>query len=149
MASFLRVATILSIGLMIGVELAVWLFINPVLWKLEDPLRPQAVRLFARRLGAAMPFWYSLNFLLLAAEAVLLRHEPGATLIYAAIGIWVVVIVLTLVFLVPINNRLAREDAGLPAAEAHREHLRWDSRHRVRVIALAAAMVLFLLAIRA
>jgi uncharacterized membrane protein len=149
MASLLHVATILSIGLMTGVELCVWLFIDPVLWALEDQLRGQAVRLFARRLGAAMPFWYCLNLLLLVAESILFRHERGAALLSTAAGLWVAVIVLTLIFLVPINNRLAREDWRLSATEAHREHRRWDRLHRVRVIALAAAMVLFLVATHA
>lgn len=147
MASLLQIATVLSIGLMVGVELSVWLFINPVLWRLEEPARSEAVRLFARRLGTAMPFWYGLNFLLLIAESILLRHQPGAALLYAAAGIWAAVIVLTLIFLVPLNNRLAREDSGQPAVQAHREHRRWDSRHRARVIALGAAMVLFLAAV--
>lgn len=147
MILLLNIAAIVSIGLMIGVEFAVWAFINPILRKLPDQPRAQAIVLFARKLGTVMPFWYASNLLLLIAEWVLLRHTSGALLLATATGIWVTVIVLTLIFLVPINNRLAREEAHAAADHAHREHKRWDSLHRVRVVALGAAMVLFLVAI--
>lgn len=144
----LSTVAIVSIGLMIGVEFAVWVFINPILSKLPDEPRAQATVLFARKLGAAMPFWYGSNFILLVAEWLLLRHAPGAPLLATAVGLWVLAIVLSLLVLVPINKRLAREETHAFAEQAHNEHKRWDSLHRVRVIALCAAMVLFLAAIR-
>jgi len=144
--SLLGIASIISIGLMIGAEFAVWVFINPILWKLEEGARTQAVQLFAKRLGTAMPFWYTVNFVFLAAGAILLRGQHGVWLLSASAGIWAAVIVLTLLFLVPINNRLARPDAALPLNEAHRQHLRWDTLHRARVVALGAAFVLLLAA---
>ncbi|MGB6745733.1 MAG: DUF1772 domain-containing protein [Terracidiphilus sp.] len=147
MISFLSIAAVVSIGLMIGVEFAVWVFINPILWKLDDQPRAQAVQLFARKLGTAMPFWYALNLLFLIAESVVLRHEWEASLLVAAAAIWTAVIILTLIFLVPINNRLAGEQAHESPAQAQREHKRWDSMHRARVVALGAAMVLFLAAV--
>jgi Domain of unknown function (DUF1772) len=147
--SILAIATIVSVGLMLGAEFAVWAFINPNLWKLEEPARAEAVRLFARRLGAAMPFWYVGNFLLLLAEFFLLPGRPATQFLLAALGIWVAVIVLTLIFLLPVNNRLARQNSGLPLDEAHRQHRRWDAMHRARVVALGIAFVLLLLAVRA
>jgi uncharacterized membrane protein len=149
MILLLSTVAIVSIGLMTGVEFAVWVFINPVLRKLADQPRAQAVVMFARRLGRAMPFWYSSNLLLLIAEWALLRRTSGAALLAAAAGLWALVIVLTVLFLVPINNRLAREEAHASAQKAHREHKRWDSLHRARVIALVVAMVLLLVAIHA
>ena len=148
MTSFLNIVAITSIGLMIGTEFAVWAFINPILWQLEKHARAQAVQLFAKKLGAVMPFWYVVNLLLLVAEAIVVRHQRGALLVSSGIGIWVAVIVLTLMFLVPINNRLARPESSLSLDEAHREHKRWDAMHRVRVVALSSAMVLLLVAIR-
>ena len=147
MISFLTIAAVASIGLMIGVEFAVSAFINPILLQLEDRPRAQATRLFARRLGTAMPFWYVLNFVLLIAAWVLLRHAGGASLLAAAAGIWAAAVVLSVAVLVPINNRLVQPEAHESPAQAHREHRRWDSLHRVRVIALAAAMVLSLIAV--
>jgi uncharacterized membrane protein len=142
----LNVVTVLCIGLMIGVEFAVSAFINPVLWKLEEGEQMQAIRLFAGRLGSVMPFWYALGFVLLLAETFVLRHQPQVIPAAFASGIWALVIVLTLLFLVPINNRLARMENSAAREEALREHHRWDARHRLRVMALIAAMVLLLIA---
>lgn len=147
MISFLNIVTIVSIGLMIGTEFAVWAFINPILWKLEDAARDHAVQLFAKKLGTVMPFWYGLNLILLICETSILWNHAGVQLVGAAAGIWAAVIVLTLIFLVPINNRLARGGSSMSVDRAHREHRRWDALHRVRVIALGVAMVLFLVAV--
>jgi uncharacterized membrane protein len=148
MIPFLNIAAITSIGLMIGTELAVSAFINPTVWQLEAQARAQAVQLFAKRLGAVMPFWYSANLLLLLAEATVERHRPEAPLVDSAVAIWIFVIASTLMFLVPINNRLARPDSPLSLDQKHREHKRWDALHRVRVVVLIAAMLLFLVAVR-
>lgn len=145
MAHFLSIATIVSMGLMIGAELTVWAFINPVLWKLDEPARAKAVGLFAARLGKAMPFWYAGNFVLLLIELIFVRGRADECLLGAASGIWVAVIILTLIFLVPINNRLAR--ATLSTDEAHRQQQRWDALHRARVVALDVAFVLLLLGV--
>ncbi len=144
---FFDVAAILSIGLMIGAEFTVWVFINPILERLEVQAREEAIRLFARKLGKVMPFWYAGNFLLLAIETFLLRRHAAVGLLGTASGIWAAVIVLTLIFLVPINNRLARQDTGLSRDQAHHQHQRWDTLHRARVVALSAAFVLLLVGI--
>lgn len=144
MTFLLDVVTILCIGLLIGTEFAVSAFINPVLHKLDDRAHADAIRLFARRLGFAMPFWYVGSLLLLLLETAARFRQSGVLLLGAASGIWIAVIVLTLLFLVPINNRMARMDPGEFRGKAQREHQRWDVLHRVRVAALSTAMVLFL-----
>lgn len=142
---FLSGATVISVGLMIGAELAVWAFINPILWKLEEPARSHAVRLFAQKLGAVMPFWYAGNFVLLVVQAVVLRMQTAVWPLVAAAGIWAAIVVQSLLFLVPINNRLAHPEPGFSLDIAYREHLRWHARHRVRVVVLGAAFVLLLI----
>jgi uncharacterized membrane protein len=143
----LNIATTVCIGLMIGVEFAVSPFINPVLWKLERSAQMQAIRLFAERLGFVMPFWYALGLVLLLVETFLLRHQPQVFLLSIASGLWTLVIVLTLFLLLPINNRLARLESSAELDQALIDHRKWDARHRLRVAALTAAMVLFLIAI--
>jgi hypothetical protein len=61
----LDIATTLCIGLLVGVELAVSVFINPVVWQFERAAQAEAIRLFASRLGKAMPPWYIVSLLLL------------------------------------------------------------------------------------
>jgi uncharacterized membrane protein len=149
MTSVLGIATTLCIGLMIGTEFAVSAFINPVLEKLDSRTRMAIIRLFAAKLGFAMPFWYALGLLLLVTEAIIFRHSPQFPWLGAAAGLWVAVIVLTLLFLVPINNRMARPSPDTASGDELREHKKWDSMHRIRVIALTAAMTFFLIAIHA
>lgn len=141
----LAMASIVSIGLMIGTEFTVSAFINPILEKLEPEAREQATRLFARKLGRVMPFWYIGNFLLLVIETFLLREHVA--LLGTASGFWAASIVLSVAFLVPINNRLARPDSGLSRNEAYRQHRQWELLHRVRVAALSSAFVLLLLGV--
>lgn len=147
MTNFLNLVSIISIGLMIGTEFAVSVFINPILLQLDEPARSEAVRLFGRKLGKVMPYWYCGNMVLLVAEAVALRNHAGVGLLGAAVAFWAAAIVLSIVVLVPINNRLVQQGSGLSLEGAHDQHKRWDAMHRVRVLALGAAMVLLLLAV--
>jgi uncharacterized membrane protein len=143
----LDIALTVCIGLLIGTEFAVSVFINPILSKLDEAAQAAATSLFAIRLGKSMPFWYAASLLLLIAESILRRHESGVTLLIVASAIWAVVIVLTIIFLVPINNRMMQLNAGTFPEQAKRAHDRWDMLHRIRVGALTTSMVCALLAI--
>jgi uncharacterized membrane protein len=57
------------------------------------------------------------------------------------------VIVVTILFLVPINNRLVHADLDAAPEPALVEHGHWDAMHRWRVATLTAAMVCFLIAV--
>ncbi|HZY63101.1 MAG TPA: DUF1772 domain-containing protein [Edaphobacter sp.] len=146
MLSF-EIAAILCIGLLIGVEFAVSAFINPILWKLDESAQADAIRLFARRLGRAMPFWYSLSLLFLLAIAWIGRYQAHLSWLITSIAIWVAVILITVIVLVPINNRMMRLPAGSFTQEAHQAHKRWDTLHRLRILALGISFVCFLAAI--
>jgi hypothetical protein len=137
---FLDILTILCAGLMIGNELAVSLFVNPVIWKLEDRSQAKALSLFAGTVGKVMPFWYALCLVLMVVEAYLRRHQPGLTLLLIAAAIWIAIIVYTVTTLVPINNRIARLAGALPEGWRE-EHKRWDTYHRWRILSLMIAMV--------
>jgi uncharacterized membrane protein len=148
MIIFLDIVTTICIGLLIGTELAVSVFINPTLRKLDDHAQAQAIRLFARRLGGAMPFWYIASLLLLITEAIVRRHGSGELLRIFAGAIWAAVIIHTIIVLVPINNRMTQLDSNAFSPEEQREHEKWDSLHRWRVVALLGAWVCFLVAVR-
>jgi uncharacterized membrane protein len=145
--SYLDIVAILCIGLLVGTELAVSVFINPVVWQLDERAQANAIRLFAVRLGKAMPFWYALSLIFLIIEAIVHRRQAGLSLLIAACVIWTTVILLTLLFLVPINNRMMRlSTTSFPEAE-RQEHRKWDTRHRLRIAALSAAFLCFLITI--
>lgn len=63
MRPLLDIVSTVCVGLLIGTEFAVAVFINPILRKLGVREELRAIRLFAARLGAAMPFWYGISFL--------------------------------------------------------------------------------------
>lgn len=143
----LYIATILCIGLMIGVEFAVSAFVNPLLKQLDDVAQARATQLFGRKLGTVMPFWYIGSLLLLVCATVARMHQPGFARLLVATILWVVAILMSIFLLVPINNRLVRMPAGAFTPTARQEHRTWDSLHRVRVLILILAMVLFLVGI--
>jgi hypothetical protein len=87
----------------------------PSTWAILDftprwrrPAAIQAIRLPAGRLGFVMPFWYGLSLAFLVVGTFFLRHRPQALLLAIASSIWALVIVLSLLFLGPINRRLTR-----------------------------------------
>lgn len=57
--------------------------------------------------------------------------------------IWAAVIALTVWFLVPINKRMTSLADSVPE-EARRSRKRWDTLHRLRIVALMVAMICFL-----
>ena len=64
MEMLLNVVNTMALGMLVGTELAVSAFVNPVLGQVGGVAEAQATRLFAKKLGALMPFWYCLCFLL-------------------------------------------------------------------------------------
>jgi hypothetical protein len=142
--NLLNVATTLCIGLLIGAEFAVSAFVNPVLFKLSLAARAEATRFFGRLLGTAMPFWYIASLLLLLSETILHLHKPLIVWLGVAVAFWCAAIALSLVSLVPINNRLVRMGTDGWSESAQREQRKWDDLHRVRVLFLGVAMVFFL-----
>src|SRR6516165_162634 len=132
----LDLITVLCVGLMTGNELAVSLFVNPAIWKLEEAPQARALSLLAQSLGKTMPFWYFLCLLLLSGEAYVRRSDPHSHTLHAALAIWVVVIVYTITLLVPINNRISRLDIGNLSPGWRNAHKKWDVLHRGRILLL-------------
>jgi uncharacterized membrane protein len=144
----LDIVAIAFIGPITGVEFAVSAFINPVLARVGGNLEAQAIRQFARILGALMPFWYVICFVLLIAETMLRQHEAGFFWVAAAAVLWATLILVTILVLVPINNRVAAMDPSEFNPSLRTLHRRWDRLHRGRIAILALAMILFLYGIR-
>jgi Domain of unknown function (DUF1772) len=138
----LDLVTILCAAFMTGNEIAVSLFVNPVVWQLDEPSQAQALRLFAARLGNAMPVWYAASLLLMVIEAILHRHQPAFPWIVAATSLWTAIIVYTLLVLLPINNHIAALKINALPAGWLQQHRKWDAHHRVRILLLIVAVVL-------
>jgi uncharacterized membrane protein len=148
MMLLLDVVTIVSVALLIGTEFAVSAFVNPVLWKLDPAARMHATRLFAALLGAVMPFWYGFNFLLIVTEGVIRHRQADGFFLVTASIIWAAVIGVSVLILVPINNRMMQLGPDSSSTGALREHKKWDALHRMRVLAIGVSFVAVLLSIR-
>ena len=139
---FLDIFTIVFSGLLIGNELTVSLFINPVMRKLDAAAQARALSLFAGLLGRVMPFWYVLCLILFAAETLVHHGRAVFSLLLAATILWIFIIVATVFVLVPINNRIAALQKDTPVETWIAEHTRWEHLHRVRIALLLVCWIL-------
>lgn len=140
----LDIATILCAAFMTGNEIAVSLFVNPVVWQLDELSQAKTLRLFAALGGKAMPIWYVLSLILMGIEAFLRRQQPSLPWLLAAIALWIAIIVYTLLVLLPINNRIAALETNALPAGWRQQHRKWDTHHRVRILLLIVAVALLL-----
>ena len=143
----LDIATITIIGLMVGNELTVSLFINPVMRQLDGPTQARTLSLFAALLGRVMPFWYCLCLVLLLVETVLRHRTPAFAPLLTSAIVWAATILYTVLFLVPINNRIAALQATNPIEDCLPSHERWNRLHTLRIVAILIAFLLTLHAI--
>jgi uncharacterized membrane protein len=132
--------TITLAGLMVGNELALSVFVNPAIWRLESGPQALGLSILARSLGRAMPVWYGLCLVLLALESFLHGHQAALVPLLMATLIWAGVIVFTIGMLVPINDRIASLNAAEPPPGWKDDHKKWDSLHRIRILLLALAL---------
>lgn len=139
---FIDILAIVVVGLMVGNELTVSLFINPILWRLDAAAQTRALSLFAGILGRVMPIWYAVCLVLLLTETIARRSRAGFASLLVATCLWMVTILFTLAFLVPINNRIAALPPDTPLDQWLPSHKRWDKLHRLRIALLIAALIL-------
>jgi hypothetical protein len=124
-------------GPLVGVEIAVAAFTNPMVGRLPDDAFWQARSDGSRVLGKVMPFWYAVTLVALIAAAVVTSgHWP----VTVAAVVMAAVVLMTVTVLVPINNRIG---AWTDGADVDRDLARrWDRLHWLRVALLVALYVL-------
>ena len=142
MLSTLEVLTIVVVGLMVGVEFAVAFIFNRILDGLPDDSDQLGRAHGGRMLGALMPFWYIGSLILSAAWAVLGWHQPGAGLVVIAAALLIVSVIMSILLLVPINNRGKTWTPENRPADWKEQMNRWDRYHYVRVAVIVAAFAL-------
>lgn len=141
----LNIATTACIGLLVGSEICLTAFTNPVLRELDEPAQLKAAHLLTARL-TIMPLWNVLGLVLLIVEAVVHRNEPGFSLLVAASALWVAAAAFTLTLMLPSNSRLARANSTSLPQQSLLDYKRWSARHLPRLLVLAAALLCLLLA---
>ena len=133
---------ILVTVLLTGNEVAIGVFVHPVLSKLRDATHAEAAKPLARILGKAMPFWYA-GALLLVVVALFAR-AVGTWSWWACLssaGLLAATIAFTLICLVPINNRVAEMDLDTLSGDWKEDRRRWDQYHAIRTVILVLASI--------
>lgn len=147
MDTALAVVTAIVIGLMVGVEFAVAVVLNPILFRLPPGPSLEAQADGARVLGRAMPVWYGVSLLLTVAIAVVTWGTAAAQASVAAAVLQVIAVVMSLALLVPINSRAQTWSADDHPDDWREQSRRWNSFHYVRVAVVIAAFALVALAV--
>jgi uncharacterized membrane protein len=147
MQNALAVVTVVVVGMMVGVEFAVAVFVNPILDRLPDDSRIAAHSDGARVLGRVMPVWYIGSMVLGAVWAAVAWGGAGASLVTAATALLAVSVVMSLLLLVPIANRGKTWTAEGRPADWKQQAGRWNRYHYVRVGVIVLAFALFAVAL--
>ena len=146
MVATLAVITATVTGVMVGVEFAVAVFVNPIQRRLPVGSWIEVTAADGRVLGRVMPFWYIGSLLLTAWLAAAKWGGPAGDAGVAAAALLIVSVVMSVTLLVPINNRIITWTADNHPADWREQHQRWDRLHYVRVAVILAAFVLTLVA---
>ena len=146
MQNALAVVTVVVVGLLVGVEFAVAVFVNPIFDRLPDDGGLAARSDGARVLGRAMPFWYIGSVLLAVIWAVLTWGDPAAGLVVTATALLLLSVLMSVALLVPINSRVARWTRDSIPEDWKQQMGRWDRLHFVRVAVILSAFVLLVVA---
>ena len=147
MLDALEIVTTVVVGVMVGVEFSVAFVINPILNALPEDSRQLGHAHGGRMLGAVMPVWYIGSLLLSAVWAVAGRHHDGAGLVVTAGALLIFSVVMSLLLLVPINNRNKTWTPENRPDDWKEQMNRWNRYHYVRVAVIIAAFTLLVAAL--
>ncbi|MFG2426323.1 anthrone oxygenase family protein [Streptomyces sp. NPDC048590] len=139
MLNALQVFTTVIVGLMVGVEFSVLFVVNRILNALPEDSSQLGHAHGGRMLGALMPFWYIGSLILSAVWAVAGWHHDGTGLVVIAAALLIVSVVMSVLLLVPINNRGKTWTPENRPADWREQLDRWTRYHYVRVAVIIAA----------
>lgn len=142
MKEIVEILAVLVIGPLLGVEFAVAAFVNPIIGRLATEGFRVARSDSSRVLGRVMPFWYATATALLVGVAMVAGPQRG--IVGIGVGLMGLVVLLSVTVLVPINNRIAAWPAT--GEVSRQDAARWDRLHWLRVVLVAGACVLLVIA---
>ncbi|MEU4079649.1 DUF1772 domain-containing protein [Streptomyces venezuelae] len=147
MLNAIQVVTTVLVGLMVGVELSVAFVVNRILDALPEDSGQLGRAHGGRMLGALMPFWYIGSLVLTAVWAVAGWRLAGTGLVVTAGALLIVSVLMSVLLLVPINNRSKTWTPENRPADWKEQANRWDRYHYVRVAVIIAAFTLLVTAL--
>ncbi|MFD9109452.1 anthrone oxygenase family protein [Streptomyces bottropensis] len=147
MLNALEVVTTVLVGLMVGVEFSVAFVMNRIFDALPDDSNQQARSHGGRMLGAVMPVWYIGSLVLVGIRAVAGWQHHGTGLVIAAGALLLVSVIMSILLLVPINNRGKTWTSDDRPEDWKQQMKRWERYHHVRVAVIVAAFTLLVAAL--
>ena len=147
MLNALEVFTTVVVGLMVGVEFSVAFVINPILNSLPDDAGQHGRSHGGRMLGAVMPVWYIGSLALVAVWAIAGWHHDGTGLVVISAALLILSVIMSLLLLVPINNRGKTWTPENRPEDWKEQMNRWDRFHYARVAVIIAAFALLVTAL--
>jgi uncharacterized membrane protein len=142
MLNALQVFTTVLVGVMVGVEFSVAFVINRILDGLPGDNGLLGRAHGGRMLGAVMPIWYIASLALVAVWAVAGWRRDGTGLVVTAGALLILSVIMSVLLLVPINNRTKTWTPDTRPADWKQQMNRWDRFHYVRVAVIIAAFAL-------
>ena len=147
MLTALEVCTTVVVGVMVGVEFSVAVILSRILDALPGDSAQLGHAHGGRMLGAVMPFWYIGSLILSAVWAAAGWHRHGAGLVVAAAALLITSVIMSLLLLVPINNRNKTWTPENRPADWREQLNRWNRFHYLRVAVIIAAFTLLVAAL--
>ncbi|AGJ55497.1 DUF1772 domain-containing protein [Streptomyces sp. NPDC053741] len=147
MLDALEVVTTVVVGVMVGVEFAVAFVMNRIFDALPGDAGQLGRAHGGRMLGAVMPVWYIGSLVLVAVWAVAGWQDEGNGLTVTAGALLIVSVLMSVLLLVPINNRGKTWTPENRPADWKEQMNRWDRLHYVRVAVIVAAFTLLVAAL--
>ena len=142
MLTALEVCTTVVVGVMVGVEFSVAVILSRILDALPGDSAQLGHAHGGRMLGAVMPFWYIGSLILSAVWAAAGWHRHGAGLVVAAAALLITSVIMSLLLLVPINNRNKTWTPENRPADWREQLNRWNRFHYLRVAVIITAFAL-------
>ncbi|MCJ0871783.1 DUF1772 domain-containing protein [Streptomyces sp. AP-93] len=147
MLNALEVITTVIVGVMVGVEFAVAFVMNRILDALPEDSGQLGKAHGGRMLGAVMPVWYITSLILVAVWAVAGWDHHGTGLVVTAGALLLLSVVMSLLLLVPINNRNKTWTPENRPADWKEQLNRWERFHYARVAVIIGAFTLLVAAL--
>ena len=142
MLNALEAFTTVVVGVMVGVEFSVAFVMNRIFNALPEDSGQLGRAHGGRMLGAVMPFWYIGSLVLSAVWAIAGWHHHSSGLVVTAGALLILSVIMSLLLLVPINNRSKTWTPDNRPADWKEQSNRWDRYHYVRVAVIIAAFAL-------
>jgi len=133
---------VLVTGLLAGSELAIGVFVHPVLSRLRDAAHAEAAKPLAHLLGKVMTSWYAAALIVVVLSLLTrtIGTWPWWTCLSSA-AFLAVTVPFSLICLVPINNRVAAWDLNALPGDWKSDRKRWDQHNALRIVILVLASV--------